>query len=799
MIAHISLDNQEQTSKDHLYHVADLAKEYMAKIQCPNLGFLTGILHDAGKLTLAFNNYLKRAASGQRYRKGELNHSAAGGKLLSEVVKAELANSVETLTLQIISEVIFSHHSGLCDNYTINGEDSYTKRFSPKTEIYYEEVKLNFFRDILSEEEVKALFYKAASEVKRILDEISKEKLQPFFSLGLLTKFLFSCLIDADRYDTAMFCQGKDINKQKDNQELWSDLLTKVDTAVDKMNGQGEMNRLRKIISDACREAGHWKNGIYTLRCPTGAGKTFSSLRYALNHANIYHKKRIFYIIPYTTILDQNAEAIKNILGSGQLAAKSVAELHSALVVDNLDEDYKLLTERMDAPIILTTMVRFLNTFFAAGTQNSRPIHNFEDAVIIFDEIQTLPIKCIRMFNGLLNFLSKICHATCVLCTATQPLLHQTPDPIEAVQLNDPFDLARLSSEMIKRFKRTALADSRKEKGYSVEELTDFVLEKALIETNVLAIMNTKSSALKLYQSLEIRNSELSEKDRFQLFFLSTKLCPAHRKEKIYEIVKAVKDERIIVISTQLVEAGVDLDFNCVIRSLAGLDSCIQAAGRCNRQGKKACKNVYLVNPEFEPLNHLRDIQLGAECTQQILNEYRSFPNKFEQELMSEPAILRYFQLYFTKQADFMSYPVKKDGRELVLYRLLDRNSMAVKSFLSSQRGKTDSLLLPQAFEKAGEIFAPIDQKDFSLIVPYKKGAEVISQLLSELDMQKKRQALKMAQQYSVNLMENEIKDLGTAVSFCENSGVYVLNALYYDECLGVTGETASESLLCSF
>lgn len=300
-----------------------------------------------------------------------------------------------------------------------------------------------------------------------------------FLFLGMVEKLLLSALVDADWLDSAISGErvrpdfANVLETEADNihgsrKQLFEYFLDNLENRLKKMRKSSKpINIWRNHISDSCREAGSRKVGIYTLACPTGAGKTLAVTRFALTHCIQQNKDRIFYIIPYLSIIDQTAKSIKtalareNVVTSDELVENNILELHSQTEGGNgkgqsekqsgekaeISSDGEFWAQRMADPIVLTTMVRFLNTFFAQGTRNLRPAHQLQNAVIIFDEIQTLPIKQIALFNSLINFLTYICGCTCVLCTATQPLLGETEKPVYPVRLAEPAALAELPRE----------------------------------------------------------------------------------------------------------------------------------------------------------------------------------------------------------------------------------------------------------------------------------------------------------------------------------------------------------------
>ena len=307
---------------------------------------------------------------------------------------------------------------------------------------------------------------------------------------------------------------------------------------------------LRNDISRQCAEAGLREIGIYTLEVPTGGGKTLSSLRFALEHARKHNLDRIIYVIPYLSILSQTAIEMRSALNADN---ETVLEHHSNVLPDD-PEYYKLHTDRWDSPIILTTQVQFLESVFSAKGSDLRKLHNMARSVIIFDEIQTLPVKCVHLFNSILNFLNKVCGTTILLCTATRPLLDKVSHP---VILSEHPSIAVCG----KIPRRNEIVNALRPAGYSYEELTDFILEKHIAST--LIIVNTKTAARSLYLQLRSRAKNV--------LHLSTNMCPSHRDYVISNLrCMLSRGESVICVATQLIEAGVNISFECVIRDLQG-------------------------------------------------------------------------------------------------------------------------------------------------------------------------------------------------------------------------------------
>lgn len=846
-IAHlIELGNDiyaEQSLKEHLTNVSLLCEQYMSRIGCPTVGYLTGLLHDLGKCSQLFQDYLERVRNGMPHKRGEVNHSSAGGIILNRLYNKE-KNVYKLFTLQLISEAIFCHHGSLLDNVDEEGNDGYEKRLTIEQDINMNEIQNYLFCEIISLQELDEKFKKATNEIERLYGIIRKISVKPVdnntrnmnaqnmaYTSGLVLKYLESCLIDSDWQDSfdaeIKFKDGnqdyikEELVREKGREQLWKILLSRLEKKfINKLTDETSINYWRANISEGCKEASTRETGIYTLCCPTGAGKTLTSLRYALSHSIEKRKKRIFYIVPYLSILEQNAlSACKALdLEKNKEIDKQeiVAELHSGHIKEEDERSnsgkgefeekiQNILSERMTAPIIFITMVRFLNTFFAGGTRNLRPAHQFQDAIIIFDEIQALPLRTIAMFNGLINFLSKICNCTCILCSATQPLLHETDKesnrPVFPLIFNAPMQLVNISSKAYEVFKRVNIVSLIKERegerGYSPDELAELVITKAQEEGNALVIMNTKNSALKVYRKIVEKVSK-----EYKVIYLSTLLYPEHRKKVIRNIKDILEQkEKVIVVSTQLVEAGIDFSFKCVFRALAGMDSIIQAAGRCNRERGDSTKSVYIVNPndDLENLSYLKDIKEGADCTRRLLHEFESNPIQFDKDLLSEKAMKRYFTLYFYRRHSEMFYLLGKD-KSYTLYDLLSTNSIRLNYALRHKNYQPKAF--NQSFGEAGKLFRSIDEIGQAVFVPKEDGKKILNMLNSDLKINQYNDWIRKAQKYVVNLTNHEIEILGKdrgILTYHDKLNMFVVNEMYYDNNTGLTGEVAEEVSLCQF
>jgi len=817
-LAHINHETKlEQPLAEHSKTVSELCKGYGEGIGCPNLAALCGLLHDTGKAKQEFQEYLKinDPEIRKRYR-GKINHSTAGAKYIFEKY-GKSTDKFERFTAQIIALGICSHHGGLIDCIGMDGQDVFFKRINPEKEIYYQESLQGFRHECLLSEKLDDRFHKAVDEVKTFNEKnksragISGEEIT--FTRGMLTRYLLSCVIDADRFDS--FCFEDNIvtkDTQKIAVEKWKKLAENLEESLNEIPINCDIDKLRKEISLSCKTFGRKAGGIYRLNVPTGGGKTLSSLRYALAHAAEWNKERIFYVIPYTTIIDQNAKVIRKALHADDL----ILEHHSNLIYeDPLENDesitdadegqnYRLLTERWDSPIILTTTVQMLNTLFLGKTGSVRRMHNLANSIIIFDEVQTIPVKCLRMFNAALNFLSEICGTTIILCTATQPKLDKVNPPI---RLSAPADMVSVD---FGKFRRTNVCDERLQNGYSAPELAEFVIDKLKNNEKILVILNTKTAVKKLYAHLSAQKmSDFTTYKDLSLYYLSTNLCPAHRRKRL----KIIKDDLkitnhpMICVSTQLIEAGVDISFDCVIRSTAGIDSIAQAAGRCNRNGDVQCRDVFIINSSDEKLSGLKDIDLGKKSAEHVLSDFAKNPAGFDNDILSQKIIDTYYQKYFASRDGEMGYPITKEminkkqmdlplGRSI--FELLSVNEKSIQAYNTDQHLQTrqSPYYLCQAFSTAGKLLEVIDQNTTTVIVPYGEGCDIIRELGSKASYTEKLRLLRKAQQYSVNLY-GELEQLLTKGDILPigDTGSYTINAssISYDKEYGVISSSDAE------
>lgn len=785
--AHIANDLKRiQTVKEHNYNVANLSKQLISKPNLKETVFLAGLLHDIGKSCYKFSEYLNHSVYDTKsVHRGEVDHSTSGAKFIYETFHNN-KEGIQLLTSELISLAISSHH-GLYDCISTESKNKFIERMHKDIEQTKEELEKALQEHDVNVDKIKKIFNKSMEEINNIVNNIkSFDEDNGKFYLGMLERLILSYVIDSDRTDTAYFMDNKEVPKIKNNSNLFNELLENLNKNLGNLKTNNKISKVRQEISDICLNFAEKETGIYRLVIPTGGGKTLSALRYALKHAHKYSKQHIFYIAPYMSILEQNSSEIRKFINSDDV----LLEHHSNIVLDDNDENnekYKLLTENWSSPIVATTMVQFLNALFLHKTSSIRRMHSLTNSVIIIDEIQSLPVKCISLFNLACNFLSKICNTTIILCSATQPtldevkykiILQKYPNIVEDEQITKYSDV----------FKRTKIiTDTIRASGYSFDEITDFIADKIGSVKSLLMVVNTKRSAERIYKEILDKNID---KDIF-VFHLSTNMCPAHRKETIDSLRKKLKEQgKIICISTQLIEAGVDISFECVVRSVAGLDNIAQSAGRCNRNGEyKECKNVYIVNLKEENLQGLEYIQSSQNSTYQLLTKLKRDSELTDSDLLSQDIMREYYKYFLEHQKK--DFSIKELDTNIV--SLLSNNA----KFVQGCR-EVSQIIMGQSFKTAGENFMVIDDYKTDVVVYYDKNSEdLILKLTSDISYEEKIKHIKKLQPYTVGLTKTQFKMLQNHIDLL-NTGIQILKKEFYNEKLGVSCEPNKMEILIS-
>ncbi len=780
--AHIrEYDNALQTVEEHCINVAKYAALFGRQVKMERLAALSGLLHDMGKMSDDFEKYIRGS---KEFSKGSIDHCFAGAKYLIEAAGGDASLHK---TAGLLGRVILSHH-GLHDWITEDCEDYYLYRTGKDDR--YAQISENF-KGLSYSGEIKALLEAAENEyaqirasMKRLVTEMalpdsrSKNKALAFY-YGMTERLLTSMLIDADRTDTAQFMSGAAEEKEVDTAALWEEMNGKLQSKLGAFTDSGKIATQRKSISQRCCEFAKNEVGCCKLVVPTGGGKTLSSLRFAIEYCRRHEKKRIIYVAPFLSILEQNSDEIRCVAGD-----EAFLEHHSdaAFKMEQSGgeelQSYELHCERWNSPVIATTMVQFLNTLFSDKTSSVRHMHRLCDSVIIIDEIQSLPIKCVWLFDLAINYLTRICGAAVVLCSATQPQFEKLKGyPL----LIDESSMTGDITKDLEVFKRTEIINLVTHSGMTFEEAARLCADKQKEYASVLAIVNTKAAAKALYQQIKSITD-------VETVHLSTNMCPQHRREAIKILRQKLKNnEPVICVSTQLIEAGVDVSFGCVVRSLAGMDSAAQAAGRCNRHGEKGsiCP-VYLVNLSEEKLGSLSEIQSAQDVSRELLGGVTDDTDMLGVEFMA-----KYFDKYYSENKDKLGFPIKQPKTDLV--ELLSLNSDR-----STVCGRKQPDMTSQAFKTAGRNFSVIDEFGSGVIAPYNDEAKGLIAQLNEFHTPAQVNALmRNAQQYMVNVNDRKLNELASlGAVFALKSGVYALDERYYDSEYGITDEPTADGAI---
>lgn len=792
----------------HLLVTGRLCSRILEPFGLSSVGTLLGLLHDAGKYTRRFQVYLAGACGaadspwfreGERSSRGEVDHSAPGAQLCEKLF-ADIG--AERWMRDLLEAVIAGHHGGLPDMLDLAGDTPfYRKRLWKEfDEAGADEAERNMDSTVRAricdpvllrnaEEEIAAFKRQFIDPAERRQAEKADKLRHRKFRQGLLLRLLFSALVDADRLSAAGV---RRLSSARPQWEQLAGLLEGKLAGFAAVHPESEPERLiaetRRQVSDACLAAASRPVGTYSLTVPTGGGKTLASLRFALHHAALHGLDRIIYIVPYTAIISQNAEKARRILEPGCEPGSVVLEHHSNLLPEKRTEHWKGLTDNWNAPVIFTTMVQFLNTLFSAGTGPVRRFHALARSVIIFDEIQSLPVRTVHMFNQAANFLAEGCGSTLVMCTATQPLLDRVDARCGALNFSASPELMADPLALFRRLKRVELHYQPESGRRSEAELAEFVAARAEEAENrsALLIVNHKVQAKRLYR--------MFDGDRFEVLHLTTDLCPAHRDRVIGRMREALDlrekgdGKPLVVVSTSLIECGVDVDFGAVVRLTAGFDAVIQAAGRCNRHGRRESGDVWIWdNPAGLVLPD--EIAKGARHTERLLGEFLRDPEEFENDLLHPRLMERYFKYWFYDRSAEMGYPVKPLGK---LLELFSGNPDGCQAFLRRSGSAKVRPGLFGMYRTVGERFEAIDDFGASgVLVPWEEGKELIAGLCATADPLRFSALLARAQRYSVNLSPYRRKLLAEsgALSGIGESGVLCLDPRYYDKETGVSPE----------
>ncbi len=793
-LAHMKIKDgvtAEQTLSEHVRAVAEYASDKLRSVGLYKTAYLAGLVHDMGKAAEKYQTYLRKSAKGESVIRGSVNHTYCGVIYLMERYARADSGDLQVLACEIIAYAAGAHH-GQFDCIGLDEKSGFRYRLDKdRDDISCDEAKSNFIAECAGEDELDALYADACEEIRIFYEGIcgyGKES-QRCFCTGLCARLVLSAVIDGDRRDSAEFETGASEKYITADKAMWERELAALEAKLDGFKDKDTLiNRARRKFSDACRTFADKEGGIYRVNIPTGGGKTLSALRYALAHAGAHDKKRIIFVIPLLTIIEQNSKAIKDVLTDPSIMIEHHSNVvRQAKTGDEL-ERYELLAQTWESPIVITTLVQLLNTLFAGSNTDVRRMSSLCGSVIIIDEVQSLPKKVIDMFNSAMNFLAYSCGATVILSSATHPRFDIVK---RSLKYSENADIIPYDETLFSVFKRTNIINKTTPIGRSVEELACFAGEIIEKSSSLLIVCNTKKTAKQLFSLAKHYRS-----DKCEVCHLSTSMCMKHRQDTLKKIYASLGDRcngrKVICVSTQLIEAGVDISFNSAIRVVAGLDNIIQVAGRCNRSGEYGgiC-DVYIVNlkSDNKDLSNLPDIADAARITRGLLDNYEDDPEQYNNDLASYECIDDFYRYLYNDEnvKKQFSYPFESSNGEERLYSMLADNKKYTKNTVRRYH-------LNQAFKTAGDAFKVFDEETFDVIVPYDEDAKiVISELCGERakhDLMYLRDLLNSAKPYTVSLFKHQYEqfDENGLLYRDDDKGFSVLsNENYYDADTGIT------------
>lgn len=703
-IAH-RIDEREEAIETHLKDVAELASRFAlyfgsTEMNMRDYAYMTGLAHDIGKYSEAFQEKINGKPEMR------VDHSTAG------------AIEMQKRKMPMAAFAVAGHHAGIPNGK--DNEDSCLIRRLKGAD------RLEDYSSYLNEISLKAV----------------NEPEMNNFSKSFLIRMLYSALVDADFIQTEKFMLDGNVERGGyDSIDcLYERLISYIAPWMAENSKKEEINIIRTNILKGCLEKGTGERGLYSLTVPTGGGKTISSLAFALTHAKEKGLDRIIYVIPYSSIIEQNAEVFREILGE-----KNVVEHHANSLCETKEEDeffarHKLSIENWDAPVIVTTNVQFFDSLFANRVSKCRKLHNIANSVIVFDEAQMLPLNYLKPCVKAIQELVTNYHATAVLCTATQPALNKWFEPLEIDEICEEH------AQYFALLKRNRISTMGT---YTKEQL----IEKINEERKILTIVNKKKTAQEIFQGLPKEGS----------YHLSTNMTPFHRKKVIGKIKEKLdnnngrKGEAVRVVSTSLIEAGVDIDFPTVFREKAGIDSIVQAAGRCNREGKRKTEDSQVRVFDLQGEN-LRLIEKNIEMTNETIAKFNNFDTL--------EAIQYYFQAL----------------------QGLDEETLDQFHIIQAFESEMEGIKMP--FKKVSEIFHLIENHTKMLIIPIEEEAKQLTEELERAVTEGYgfKNILRKLGMYSVNLYEYDYEKLINDGHIYEVvGGVAVLQSIMlYQEDMGL-------------
>jgi CRISPR-associated endonuclease/helicase Cas3 len=718
----------------HEQNVARLCSEFLGRIH-PCLaacGEMFGLWHDIGKYSKSFQAYLKSAGEAK-----DVHNSEVSGRVDHSTAAAKWIQKRDPVFGKLFAYIFAGHHAGLPDWDVGVGRGGLKFRLNKSIDDSW----LSAASESLANRDVPKL----PPLAKISPNETFAKDVIAAFRVSFMIRMMFSALVDADFLATEAFMSPSQSSERHVRSATPSALAIHLEKHLEDLSNKAApslVNDIRAEVSDACHKAALLSPGLYSLNVPTGGGKTLASLRFALHHAATNGLDGVVVAIPYTSIIEQNAAVYRDIFNS--LGHDIVLEHHSNLNPDEASETTakRLQTENWDAPIVVTTNVQFFESLFACRTSRCRKLHRIARRVIILDEVQSLPVELLTPTMLAIRELVESYHCSVVLCTATQPALtHRESFPIG---LHSVKPIIQDVNHLHARLRRVSV--------HVLGSLTDLDLVERLNQhRQALCIVNTRPHAARLFEGLHGDSGN---------FHLSTRMCAAHRLMVLEKKIKTrlKENRRCRVISTQLIEAGVDVDFPVVYRATCGLDSLAQAAGRCNREGRLPSGDVFFFESEQPPPPGT--LRQAADSGRELIGKH--------DDLLSPAAIEEYFQLHYFKRGE----------------------SAWDKHQVLQAIGRSPSAMQFQ-FREIADRYRFITEVTESIVVPWGKGKRLIERL-GDANCPPTREDWRRLQRYTVSVRDHEIRTLLAVGALTQMHDSWVLTHSHlYDSELGLTPHLA--------
>lgn len=718
-IAHVNELNEIQTVKEHSENTAKLCRDY-AIPQLKDLMYIIGILHDVGK----YQNSFQKRIEGKNIR---VEHSICGALAVQELYAKPFK--------YLIQYCVAGHHSGIPDGGFINDSPELSTlhgRLRRETEdfsVYKQELLLP---KMDQQKLLQFLLQDCENNISKLIDKFA-----------FLTRYCFSCLVDADSMDTASFCGEKNDRILIAN---FPACLKKINAKFATFVCETRLQKSRAVLQQQVFEKVDRDAEIYLLNMPTGSGKTLCSMKFALERAIKGNKKRIIYIIPYNSIIDQTSEVFENLFGKDLEILRHQSTF--SYEKEDSDELYvraaRSAVENWDAPFVITTAVQFFESVYSNKRKKLRKLHNMADSILIFDEAHLMPQKYLKPCLQAISYVTRYLNSEAVFLTATMPNFSKLIKDY-AISNSKVLDLITDTTdfEMFRKCSYCYLGEM---------ELKELASKNATSPSRLI-ITNERKTARRIYEE------SIGKK-----YHLSTYMTPCDRKRVLGEIRKALQElekdfqnyedipeeRKITIVSTSLIEAGVDLDVYTVFRELSGLDSILQAGGRCNREGKRENAETYI----FEIVKDIKKASVDERrnITKGIIKKYS--------DISSPESIEEYYErLFFVKREDMQ------------------------KKSMSNETQSIESI----PFKKYAEEFELIDSAQVSVVVPRDKKSEELIEMLDYAGMS----VIRKLQDYTCSLHKWELDELiKQHVIKVHDSGVcYLTNRDYYNENIGILFE----------